>query len=293
MKFSWEWAQTFHAVAEQKSFSGAARALSVTQPTVSRRIRALEEHFGESLFDRDVEGAALTAAGLRLLPAAVEMARYCEELESIGGANGRRSLRGVITAGGSSLASEELFTALAIRLSRNQPNLSLEHQSQHHGPCDFRLSENLAVSEEEELLFRIRIETGVFAKAGTTRKLDNVELAELRWICAPLSNSGGEPERTLKSLGSDFAPGFTSNAREAQLKALKSGLGVMLLPRLSRSDELYGSLSEVQVQHCFPPTTLTLSQRRSAHLIAPIREAVEELTKLIDADPQITRLQVS
>src|SRR5919197_65104 len=43
---------TFREVAEQRSFSRAAVALSLTQPAVSQQIRALEVQLGERLFER-------------------------------------------------------------------------------------------------------------------------------------------------------------------------------------------------------------------------------------------------
>ena len=79
MNISWEDAQTFLAVAEKRSFSAAARALEVRQPTISRRIANLEERLGTQLFRRGKQGAALTDNGARLLPAAEQMARWAGE----------------------------------------------------------------------------------------------------------------------------------------------------------------------------------------------------------------------
>ena len=44
--------ETFLAVAEEKSFSRAAKRLHRTQPAVSQVIRNLEEEVGELLLDR-------------------------------------------------------------------------------------------------------------------------------------------------------------------------------------------------------------------------------------------------
>ena len=51
------------AVAEEGSFTGAAARLGVTQPALSRAIRALEETVGTALFERGHHGAHLTEAG--------------------------------------------------------------------------------------------------------------------------------------------------------------------------------------------------------------------------------------
>ncbi|MFG3347533.1 LysR substrate-binding domain-containing protein [Streptomyces sp. NPDC048018] len=58
----------FLAVAEELHFTRAAERLYVSQPTLSKQIRALERHLGAPLFDRDRQGVRLTAVGAALLP---------------------------------------------------------------------------------------------------------------------------------------------------------------------------------------------------------------------------------
>ena len=54
-------------VADQSSFSRAARILGVKQSAVSRRIQALEDELGVSLFERQSNGVRPTIAGQRFL----------------------------------------------------------------------------------------------------------------------------------------------------------------------------------------------------------------------------------
>ena len=54
-------------VAEHISFSRAAQVLGVRQSAVSRRVRALEDKLGVSLFEREAGGVRLTEAGRRFL----------------------------------------------------------------------------------------------------------------------------------------------------------------------------------------------------------------------------------
>lgn len=58
----------FLAVAEELHFTRAAERLYVSQPALSKQVRALERQLGVDLFRRDPHGVALTAAGEALLP---------------------------------------------------------------------------------------------------------------------------------------------------------------------------------------------------------------------------------
>jgi len=57
----------FVAVADAGSFSGAAAALGVIQPTVSQHVQRLEHRLNTDLFERHARGARLTHAGEHLL----------------------------------------------------------------------------------------------------------------------------------------------------------------------------------------------------------------------------------
>ena len=59
--------RAFHAVASEGSFTKAAEALHVTQPTLSGQVKALEETYGVRLFDRRGRRVAPTALGQELL----------------------------------------------------------------------------------------------------------------------------------------------------------------------------------------------------------------------------------
>jgi DNA-binding transcriptional LysR family regulator len=72
-------AQTFLKVAETNSFQAAAKALNVTQSTVSARIRALEDRLGRRLFERSRFGAELNEHGLAFRRYAAAIVHAWEE----------------------------------------------------------------------------------------------------------------------------------------------------------------------------------------------------------------------
>ncbi|MFD8076951.1 LysR substrate-binding domain-containing protein [Streptomyces sp. NPDC059718] len=65
----------FTAVAEHLHFGRAAEALHVTQPSLSRQVRRLEQQLGARLLDRTPRGTVLTEAGEVFLPRARALLR--------------------------------------------------------------------------------------------------------------------------------------------------------------------------------------------------------------------------
>src|SRR5712664_2130685 len=65
----------FTAVADHRHFGRAAAALHITQPSLSRQIRSLEQQVDARLLDRTPQGTRLTEAGEVFLPLAKVLLR--------------------------------------------------------------------------------------------------------------------------------------------------------------------------------------------------------------------------
>lgn len=70
----WDLFQSLHAVLQAGSFSGAARARGLTQPTLGRHIESLEQKLGGALFLRSPRGLQPTELALALAPHLDDMA---------------------------------------------------------------------------------------------------------------------------------------------------------------------------------------------------------------------------
>jgi DNA-binding transcriptional LysR family regulator len=70
VRFSFAQIQAFVAIADLRSFTVAARRLSVSQPALSSALRTLEQELGVRLVERDTRRVTLAPAGEQLLPAA-------------------------------------------------------------------------------------------------------------------------------------------------------------------------------------------------------------------------------
>ena len=83
--------EQFLAVAEEQSFTRAARRLNYVQSALSVSIRSLERELGIRLFDRNTHRVALTDAGEALVPAVRETLASAERTRDVAAA-----LRGVV-----------------------------------------------------------------------------------------------------------------------------------------------------------------------------------------------------
>ncbi|MBL8603440.1 MAG: LysR family transcriptional regulator [Myxococcales bacterium] len=80
--------QTFVRIVEAGTLSAAAAQLSTTQPTVSRRLKALEAALGVSLLRRSTQGSRLTEDGARCYAHARQLLEKWAEIEAdLGGAD--------------------------------------------------------------------------------------------------------------------------------------------------------------------------------------------------------------
>lgn len=115
----------FVAVAEELHFTRAAERLYVSQPALSKQVRALERQLGVELFRRDPQGVTLTAAGTALLP----HARRVLDAWSEGSAAleaARAAARGTLVVGMSTSPGRGgLLPAIRSRFTATHPDIVL------------------------------------------------------------------------------------------------------------------------------------------------------------------------
>ncbi|BDR53374.1 LysR family transcriptional regulator [Bombiscardovia nodaiensis] len=72
----------FLAIVEEQSITGAAEYLQISQPSLSRQIKDLEEHLGHKLFERGSRSITLTPAGELLRDRAREIVLMADRTEA-------------------------------------------------------------------------------------------------------------------------------------------------------------------------------------------------------------------
>ena len=78
MNLDWDDLRVFLAISEQGNLSAASRELKVSQPTVGRHLKSLEQSLSTQLFDRLPDGLALTSHGEQMVPLARNMEKAAD-----------------------------------------------------------------------------------------------------------------------------------------------------------------------------------------------------------------------
>jgi DNA-binding transcriptional LysR family regulator len=116
--------EIFVKVAELGSFSKAADALFLTQPTVSEHIRSLEDELGVRLLDRLGRGATVTKGGALLQGYAQRLLALSREArQAMESFQGRMS--GELLVGASTIPGEYILPALIGRFKEKFPDIAI------------------------------------------------------------------------------------------------------------------------------------------------------------------------
>ena len=230
----WSDVRIFLAIARAGTLGAAAKLVGQTQPTMGRRLRALEEAVGQTLFQRTNDGFVLTDEGTAVLGYAERM-----EEEALGFtrslAGREEKLTGLLRVSSSDWFGEHVLTPVFARFLARHRGVSVELVT------DSRRY-NLA-RREADLVFRI---TPFDEPDVIQRKLMHMDYALYGRIdlVAPVAGEGDG--HALISMDSAFGAlpdvewvkrmlpkariAFTSNNRGAQARMCAEGGGFAVLP---------------------------------------------------------------
>jgi DNA-binding transcriptional LysR family regulator len=121
----WSLIHAFLAVAETGSLSAAARALSLSQPTLGRQIKQIETQLGLTLFERQPRGLKLTPAGETLLEPASSM-REAACLLSLRAAGQDQTLSGTVRITASEVMAHHVLPKIIAQMRRAEPQIQIE-----------------------------------------------------------------------------------------------------------------------------------------------------------------------
>lgn len=248
MHIPWDDVRLFLCLAETRSMSRAATLLNLRQPTISRRLAALEDELGYPLFLRSASGVSLTAAGERWLVPAGKMAEWAGEVSRVAGGREER-MSGVVRVAAAPGVAFDFLAPFASWLKTKEPRISLQLLTSIHyvdlarGEADLALRMRPANQADLVTVASLRHRNAVFVAKSYAKQLPKrCTWADLRWICWAPPYEHLPPNPVLESLIPDFKPAFSTDNFLVMLRAVESGVGAMVLGHLRHRFTNIGSL---------------------------------------------------
>ena len=231
----WSDVRIFLAIARARSLNGAARLAGQSQPTMGRRLRALEHAVGHALFQRGAEGFVLTDEGAALLAHAERMEEEALAFERELAGQGE-ALDGQVRVSSSDWFGVHMLAPVFAEYVKAHPRVTIELVT------DARLL-NLA-RREADLAFRIQpfaepdviqrrlttVAYGLYAAKGSRRALA-ADGEGCALITLDAAYRDFPDARWLKQALPKAHVAFTSNSREVQARMCVEGVGLAVLPR--------------------------------------------------------------
>lgn len=232
----WSDLRVFLAVARAGTLGAAARTLGQSQPTMGRRLRALEAAVGHVLFQRTGDGFVLTDEGASVLGRAErieeEVLAFQRQL-----AGNEAELEGQLRLSSSDWFGTFMLAPVLAEFSRRHPRVCLELLT------DARLYS--LPRREADLVFRIRpfdepevvsrrlmhIAYALYAPVGGVTAIEPGDGAGLTVVTMDAAFAGMPDAVWLKRVLPHAAVTCRSNNREVQAQLCAGGAGLAVLPR--------------------------------------------------------------
>ncbi len=258
--------EAFVQVAQHRSFSKAAEALFLTQPSVTARIQSLERDIGESLFERNGRGVRLTEMGTSFLPFARRALKALQD--------GRDAIEGMRNL---EIGTLKLGSALTVS-TYVLPKILKGYAAAHPG-----VEVSVHTGRSEQVLQMVLGDEVHCALERTVHHPDIVTVPlyedDLVLVSAPDHRFTKTGDATIEDVGREalilFDRGSSYNALiqgvfrqhgivpktlmemdtiEASKKMVEEGIGIALLPKVSMERELQlGTLRAIGVSNATLP----------------------------------------
>jgi DNA-binding transcriptional LysR family regulator len=226
------WLRTFLTVADQFSFSAAARRLGLSQSAVSQHVRRLEQTLGVRLLVRDTHSVTLTAEGESLTGVARSMLELNDDaFRTVAGAGPR----GRVRFGVSEDFALSRLPDLLRRFRRSHPAIDLEltvglsehlHRRLRSRELDLALAKRSADAEDGRLVF-----TDTLVWVGSNDLvLDHRQPVPLI-VYPPPSVTRDRAVQVLERADRAYRTVCTSGSLSGLRAAALAGLGVMPFSR--------------------------------------------------------------
>ena len=233
-RMEWSDLRLFLAIAREGTLVAAARTLALTQPTMGRRLRELEEAVGHPLFQRTRGGFVLTDDGATLLGHAERMEEEALAIERRF-AGQAQQLEGTLRITSSDWFGAHVLAPVLADFSVLHPRVAIElltdarflDLSRREADVAFRIRPFDDADVVSRKLLRMRY--GVYLRRGLARPVVG-DGAGSALIALDAAFAGTPDDSWLQAMLPRAHVTFRSNSRDVQARMCALGLGVAVLP---------------------------------------------------------------
>lgn len=237
--FDWNRARAFLVTSEEGSLSAAAKALGMTQPTLSRQVSALERELGVMLFERVGQRLELTQSGLELLEHARQMGAAAQAF-SLSAQGQSQTLEGTVVVSVSESDAVYRLPKIIAKLRQAEPGIDIETVVTNQVSDLKRREADIAIRSfrptqpdlivrkiGEELIWLYGTE-GYLQPYADIQRLDEIQNIEIigfnrsEAMITPLNQQGWHLSQDNIKLVTSFQP--------MQISLCREGLGLIYLP---------------------------------------------------------------
>ena len=289
-----DWAdiRLFLAVVDQGSLVGASEDLGLTQPTVGRRLSAMEERFGTPLFARAGRRMQLTDAGAGILEGARRMEREMLAIEVSLEAHST-SLCGEVSISATEGTGTEWLSPVLYDFHQLYPQIVIKVHIESRAVDLLQREADLALRlgrpTQPSLIARHLVDVGFglyaspryLEKRGAPASIEELtdhDMVGLDTTYGRLAVSKAFP--TEERLPGNYV--YLTNSPTAQLAAVKAGFGIGVMSR--RWVSMRGGLAPVLPDYTAAKIELWLVSHEELRYSARIRAVSDFIAERFEAD---------
>ena len=230
----WSDVRIFLAIARSGTLGGAARSLQTSHPTVGRRLRALEQAIGHTLFQRTADGLVLTEEGHGIIALAEQMEEGALAMERRL-AGQEQNLKGNLRISSTDWFGAYVLPPILADFSNAYPNVDVEiltgtrrfSLAQREADVAFRAAPFDTADVVQRRLFRLEYGVYIAEEATDPKYGDGTgfrlitpsprNFPDIAWLIESFPNA---------------RPVLRSNNRNVQGRMCRQGVGIAVLPRV-------------------------------------------------------------
>jgi DNA-binding transcriptional LysR family regulator len=289
----------FLTVLDLGSFHKAAEVLSLSQPALTRRIQALEETFGAKLLERNTRNVSATRAGMELEPGFRRIVREFDDcVFSLGDLGVKPS--GVLTIAAIPTVASAFLPHVLTRFRAIYPDIDLRIrdvsppeglESVARGEAEFGI--NSMGASRPELKFTPLLDDPFAIACRRDHPLAREK--RVRWhdlvhyplIVSQRSNNRIVVDQALARSKLTLNWAFQVGHLATSFGLVEAGLGISVVPRLSRALEEHPAVAIVPLYDPVVTRTIGIIERRGRQLS---RSARTLLQLILDGRKEWTRV---